>query len=137
MTNKMSIPYSQEAEEALLGAVLTSANAYAAASDCITPMSFFLLRHRWIWQAIGHILGRGLEYDLLIVGEELRAMGKLEEVGGQAYLIYLISSVPTSIHADVYARLVERAYIRRRLLQASSLLRRSILRYVDPICRYA
>lgn len=123
MTDKIMIPYSQEAEEALLGAVLTNVNAYAAASDFIVPTAFFLLRHRTIWQAIGRILARGQDYDVLVVGEELRAMDKFDEVGGQAYLMYLISSAPTSVHAEVYARLVERAYIRRRLLQTSDTIR--------------
>lgn len=119
MTNNLGVPYSQEAEEALLGAVLTNVNAYAAASDFITPQSFFLLRHRYIWQAISRVVARGYDYDVLVIAEELRALNKLEEIGGEAYLVQLIASTPSTIHAETYARLVERAYVRRRLLEAS------------------
>ncbi len=119
MTNNLGVPYSHEAEEALLGAVLTNVNAYAAASDFITPQSFFLLRHRYIWQAISRVVARGYDYDVLVIAEELRALNKLEEIGGEAYLVQLIASTPSTIHAETYARLVERAYVRRRLLEAS------------------
>lgn len=118
-----SIPFSPEAEEALLGAVLTNVNAYYNVAAFVRAEDFFLVRHRWIWQALARITERGEAYDFLTVGEELRGLGRFEEVGGQPYLLHLMTNTPTSVHAEVYGRLVERAALRRRLLEASDVIR--------------
>ena len=118
-----SIPFSPEAEEALLGAVLTNVNAYYSVAAFVRAEDFYLLRHRWIWQAVARIVERGEAYDFLTVGQELRGLNRFEEVGGQPYLLHLISNTPTSVHAEVYGRLVERAALRRRLLEASDYIR--------------
>lgn len=81
------------------------------------------MRHRWIWEAVARIAARGEDYDYLTVGEELRSLGRFEEVGGQPYLLRLITNTPTYVHAEVYGRLVERAALRRRLLSASDYIR--------------
>jgi replicative DNA helicase len=47
----------------------------------------------------------------------------LNEVGGHAFITQLISNTPTSVHAEVYGRLVERAAIRRKLIRASDEIR--------------
>lgn len=119
MSKNAAIPYSGEVEEALLGALLTNSAAYADVSDVVAEGMFFLLRHRYIWHAITRVVARGDDYDVLIVSEELRALNKLDEVGGMAYLVQLVADSPTSIHAVTYARLIESAYVRRRLLEAS------------------
>lgn len=119
MSKNAAIPYSREVEEALLGALLTNSAAYADVSDVVAEGMFFLLRHRYIWHAITRVVARGDDYDVLIVSEELRALNKLDEVGGMAYLVQLVADSPTSIHAVTYARLIESAYVRRRLLEAS------------------
>lgn len=46
-------------------------------------------------------------------------MGHLEDAGGPAYITYLINNTPTSLHAEVYGRMVERTAIRRRILEAA------------------
>ncbi len=119
----LAIPVSLEAEEALLGAVLTNVNAYHSVASFLRPDDFYLMRHQWIWQAVARIAERGEDYDFLTVGEELRSLGRFEEVGGQPYLLHLISNTPTYVHAEVYGRLVERAALRRRLLAASDHIR--------------
>lgn len=69
------------------------------------------------------MLARGADkYDALIISEELRVMGKLAEVGGVEYLYRLISSTPSTVNAEIYARLVESAYVRRRLLEVSDVI---------------
>ncbi len=52
--------------------------------------------------------------------EELRQQGRLDDIGGAAYITYLINHTPSSIYAEAYGRIVERAAIRRRLLAAAS-----------------
>ena len=114
-----TIPFSPEAEEAVLGAVLTNPNTYFNIAAFLKDEDFFLLRHQWVWQAMQRIVERNEEFDYLTVGKELRDLGHLDEIGGLPYLMRLINNTPTSVHAEVYGRLVERASIRRRLLTAA------------------
>lgn len=113
------IPYSQEAEEAVIGAVLTNPTALFEVASFLESDDFFLLRHGTIWDAMWRLNQRNEAVDLLTVTKELKDMGKLDEIGGPAYLMQLISMTPTSQHAEAYGRLVEKAAIRRRLLTAA------------------
>jgi replicative DNA helicase len=116
---EQTIPFSPEAEEAVLGAILTNPNAYFNVASFLRQDDFFLLRHQWIWQAIQRIVERSEEFDYLTVSQELSDIGHLDEIGGIPYLLRLINNTPTSVHAEVYGRLVERASTRRRLLKAA------------------
>lgn len=113
------IPYSQEAEEAVIGAVLVNPVAYFGVASFLQPDDFFILRHKYIWQALTRLTDRSEPIDYLTLTQELKDMDKLAEIGGPAYLTQLINSTPTSVHAEIYGRLVERAATRRRLMAAS------------------
>lgn len=72
-----------------------------------------------IYQAILDLHERREPTDLVMVCDELEKHGQLEKVGGDAYLISLMNAVPTPIHAEHYARVVERDATLRRLIQAA------------------
>lgn len=114
----LQVPYSQEAEEATIGAVLVDASKYIMVSDFLRAEDFFILRHRYIWESFQKLDERGEPIDYLTVTAQLKAAGRLSEIGGPAYLTQLINATPTSVHGETYAHLVERAAIRRRLMVA-------------------
>ncbi len=110
------VPYSQEAEEAVIGAVLVNPEAFLGVASFLQADDFYILRHTYIWEALHRLSDRNENIDYLTVQEELRAAGRLNEIGGPAYLTQLMNSMPTSMHAEIYGRIVERAAIRRRLM---------------------
>ena len=112
-------PFSQESEEAVIGAVLVDPGAFAEVSLFLKPDDFYILRHAYIWTALQRISARHEPIDFVTVQEELRQANRLDDVGGPAYLLHLINSTPTSMHAEVYGRLVQRTAVRRRLLIAA------------------
>ncbi|GAB4572185.1 MAG: replicative DNA helicase [Anaerolineae bacterium] len=112
-------PHSVEAEEAVLGSILMNPEALHEVRVFLTPEDFFILRHGWIYEAILRLAERNDAIDVRTVAEELRAQERLEDVGGEAYLNYLPTTMPTALNAEVYAHIVERAAIRRRLLGAA------------------
>ncbi|MBZ0281104.1 MAG: replicative DNA helicase [Anaerolineae bacterium] len=112
-------PFSQEAEEAALGAILAYPIAYFGVAAFLKTDDFFIVRHRYIWEAMGRLHERSEPIEYVTVREELENMGRLSEIGGPAYLTQLINNTPSAVHAEVYARLVERAATRRRLMSAS------------------
>jgi replicative DNA helicase len=113
------VPYSQEAEEAVIGAVVINPASFYSVAAFLNAEDFFILRHQHIWNALLRLNERNDEVDYVSVVQELKNLDKLEEIGGPAYITQLINNTPTSIHAEVYGRLVERAAIRRRLLSAA------------------
>lgn len=130
MTNKLQTeatllaPFSQEAEEAVVGAVMISPPVFDQLQSFLQGDHFYLTRHRLIWNAFVRLAGRHEVMDLTTIAEELRQMGTLDEVGGPAYLVHLINNTPNSMHAEAYARLVERTATRRKLLIASDEIRK-------------
>lgn len=112
-------PYSQEAEEAVIGAVLINPNAFLTVSSFLKVDDFFFLRHQYVWNALLQLSDRREKIDILTLMDALKGLGKLEEIGGPAFLTQLMNATPTSVHAEVYGRIVERASIRRRLLTAA------------------
>lgn len=115
-----SAPHAVEAEEALLGCVLINPEAYFDVAGLLQPEDFYLHKHRWIWSAFVNLHEQRIPLDFITVSQELERHNQLAEIGGAAYLTRLINTVPTSLHAEAYGRLIEREAIRRRLLEAAT-----------------
>lgn len=122
------VPSSDEAERAVLGAVIANPNVLAAL-DFLRAEDFYLLRHTYIWRAIELLEADpqiGMDgIDYLTVTEKLRTTlvngtPALDMIGGPATITEIMLATPQYSHAVIYGRLVQRAAIRRRLMQAAS-----------------
>ncbi len=113
------IPHNVEAEQAVLGALLLDPEAIVQIIPLIRTEDFYLEKHQWIFQAIYALHERREPIDFLTVVAELERRGHLGEVGGAAYITALINAVPSAIHIEHYARLVERLATQRRLISAA------------------
>ena len=120
MTELTETPYSREAEEAVLGAVLINPDVYIELSEFLAADDFYIHRLRFIWQAYTRLAERRLPVDLLTVSETLDDMGRLDEIGGPAYLAGLLNATPTTLHAKAYGQIVRAASIRRKMLAAAN-----------------
>jgi len=126
-------PYDRQAEEAVLGSVLVNAEVYYDLAHFISGDDFFLHRNRWIWETFTSLHEQRLPIDILTVSEELERQGRLEEVGGPAYLTTLINNVPSSLHAEAYGKVVEETATRRRLLEAANQIARLAFQSGTPV----
>ncbi len=112
-------PHSRDAEQAVLGSLLIDPDAIFEITTFLQPRAFYLEHNRWIFEAILDLFDRREPLDLITLAEELRKTGRLEDVGGEAYLIDLINIVPTSVNAYHYAKIIEAAATRRSLIHAA------------------
>jgi replicative DNA helicase len=128
-----SQPYNQQAEEAVLGAVLINPDAYVELAQILQPEHFYIIRNGWIWQAYSNLNTRQVPIDLLTVAEELEKHDQLIEAGGQPYLVSLVNQTPTSVNAEAYARIVEDNFIRRRLLSAANEMAKMAFNQEKPV----
>jgi replicative DNA helicase len=109
-------PFSQEAEEAVIGSILIDPAAFISVAAFLKSNDFFMLRHQYIWQAFERLNTRAEPIDHITLAEELENMQVLDTIGGRAYIIQLANNTGTSMYAEVYGRLVERTSIRRKLM---------------------
>lgn len=109
-------PHNLEAEESLLGAMLLSRDAIAAAIERCSSADFYKPSHGQIFGSITSLYAQGEPADAVTVAEELRRAGTLEEVGGAAMLGSLQSNTPAISSAGRYARIVEENSLLRRLI---------------------
>lgn len=112
-------PVSVEAEEAVLGAVLISADALTRSAGLLVPDDFYRPAHRTLWQAIETLHAKGEPVDAVTLAEALKRAGQLADVGGLPFLHTLISTVPTAANAGYYAGIVRAAAERRRVLDVA------------------
>lgn len=130
---QMQLPMSLEAEEALLGAILLEPKAYLNIASFLSGEDFFLKRHELIWTAFSRLYDRNDAIDYVTLTRELDAMGALDEIGGQAFLISLVNNTPTAVHAEVYGEMVSRTATRRKMLKAADEIRQTALDEDLPI----
>lgn len=110
------IPHSREAEESAIGCVLIDPDGYFEVADMINSNDFYIHRNRWIWDAFVNLAMNKMAIDIMTVSDELARVGKLQEVGGVAYLTSLIGQVPNSLNITSYARVIEAKSIRRKMI---------------------
>ncbi len=119
-----AVPFSREAEEAVLGAVLINPEAYYDVAQFIQAEDFYIHRNQWLWNTFTHLHEQRVPIDFLTVTEDLDQKGQLAEIGGPAYLTALIQQVPTSLHAEAYAHIIEETSIRRKMLASANQIAR-------------
>jgi replicative DNA helicase len=109
-------PHHLEAEQAVLGAVLTAGRLLVEVAALVEEADYYRPAHRTIWRAILRLADRGQPTDPVTVLGELDHAGELADVGGGPFLHTLIQAVPTVANAAHYARLVAEAARRRRVI---------------------
>lgn len=118
------VPQSIEAEEAVLGSVLIDDDALYKVASFLRPEHFYVEKNGWVYQAFLNVSERREPIDVLTVCDELERQGRLQEAGGAAYITSLLNAVPTAIHVEHYARLVERTAVLRQLISAAGAIAR-------------
>ena len=112
-------PQSVEAEQSALGSILIDADAILKVADFLRPQDFYRAQHASIFEAMLSLHAQREPIDLVTLGDELRRRDQLDAVGGPAYLATLMNSVPTAVHVEHYARIVERKAVLRNLIGAA------------------
>lgn len=113
-------PHSVEAEDSVLGGILLDNDAVFAALERLTADDFYKPAHRVIYAAMVKLSKENAPIDIVSLGNELRAINKLEECGGGDELARLAAGVPSSANVGYYATIVKHAALRRRVIHEAS-----------------
>jgi replicative DNA helicase len=112
-------PHNNEAEQAVLGAMLLDEDAIITAIQFLRSGDFYSHANCRIYEAVLDLFNQGRKADLITVTEQLRQSGELDGAGGLAYVASLTDVVPSSANADYYAKIVQDCSLRRTLLRIS------------------
>ena len=113
------LPASVEAEISVLGSMLQDTNAVLRATEQLKADDFSLPEHQELYGAMLALSQARTPIDLVTMHAELSRRGTLEGVGGDAYLLRLISQVPTTANVRAYIELVREKATLRKLIRAS------------------
>lgn len=118
--NERVQPQNLEAEQALLGAMLLSAEVAEGALGKVKSQDFYRPSHGKIFSAMIDLQERSIPIDHLSVADRLESLDSLEAVGGKPYLLELSSTVPTTANWESYAEMVARTSMLRQLIAAAT-----------------
>jgi len=116
----VNLPYSPEAEQSVLGAILLDSSGLDAVLPILpNPEFFHLVNHRAIYGAMLSLNLLGQRVDFITVLERLKAEPDFDEGNGKAYLIRLAELVPSISNVETYAQIVREKYDLRLLISTA------------------
>ena len=116
-------PHDIEAEQAILGCMLTDKDSVIDAIEVLKEDAFYREDNRAIYSAILSLYSKSEPIDLITVKAELVEAGNFERVGGLEYLASLPERVPTTSNVDKYIKIVEeKAMLRSLIMSANDLV---------------
>ena len=111
------LPHDIDAEESVIGSILIDSDSLNRVTSFLKAADFYGEKNRWCYDACIALANRDEAVNQVTVAHELSLEERLESVGGTSYLSHLVMVVPTSVHVEYYARIVQRTSIMRQLIR--------------------
>ncbi len=111
-----ALPHSEEAERAVLGALLLDPLRIAQVRTRMEPRDWHIERHRLLYQAFLDVADAGSTPDVLTLQAHLQQAGKFDAIGGMGYLAALDLDLPDVGRLDEYVAIVKERSVRRELI---------------------
>ncbi|MBR0089264.1 MAG: replicative DNA helicase, partial [Clostridia bacterium] len=116
----LNLPYSPEAEQAVLGAIIIDSEAVNEVAEILTDSRYFHVNtHRDIYAAILDLYNNGKNIDFVTLLNRLTKEKNFDESMGKTYLMDLAQNCPAVSNAAEYAKIVREKYDVRSLINAS------------------
>src|SRR5919109_1302053 len=113
-------PWSNEAEQAVLGAMLLDQDSALKAAEVLDDTMFYREGHRLLFRAMMSLTERRDVIDPVTLRDELSRRGDLDRAGGLEYIAALIDVVPTAANVEYHAKIVRDKAVLRRLIDAAT-----------------
>ena len=115
----ISMPFSLEAEQAVLGCILIEPSCISQVLIMIKPEYFYLPQHKAIFTVMQEIDTIGGKVDPLIVLERLKNDKVYDDATGKTYLYQLAQAVPSTDNVESYCRIIREKFYIRTLISVS------------------
>ena len=115
-------PHALEAEQAVLGGLMLSDEAWFNISDVIGVKDFYRAQHRIIFDAMYSLASQNEPLDAITLSEWMQSKGVLDKAGGPGYLAELAENTPGASNVGAYAKIIsERSTLRQLIAVANSI----------------
>jgi len=115
-----STPQAVEIEKAILGAIIVEPESFLLVANILNSDCFYDHKNKLVYLALEQMHTRSENIDILSLSLELDRLGKLEEVGGNGFLIGLTKDIASANHIEFHAKIVREKYILRQLITLSN-----------------
>ncbi len=116
----VSLPYSMEAERAVLGAPLLDAETVARMVEILRPEMFYARQNGEIFAELVRLFTGGAPVDFITLLEAVQNAGIFDtQDAAKVYLTQLAETVPSLSHLDTYIRIIVEKYRVRQLMTAA------------------
>lgn len=109
-------PHNVEAEQAVLGGLMLSPDAWDEVADQIDSSDFYKPAHKKIFNTLKALSRKGQSTDLIVVSNQMKSTGELAAVGGIPYLTEIIDQTPSVSHIRAYAKIVREKSLTRLMI---------------------
>lgn len=115
-----AMPFSNEAEQSVLGAMFLDKDCIPDVIDRVKETDFYIDRHKELYSAIKELYDLGKPVDLVTLEEQLTLRGVLEKIGGIKFVVDVANTVPSTESVKYYADIVKDKAVLRRLIRLSN-----------------
>lgn len=112
--------HSKEAEQSVIGGLILENKAWHKIANLITENDFFDNANQIIFRCIVKLANKNILFDWVTIGEELKKINELDNVGGESYLIELLKNTPTAANITAYADIIKKHRVDRDLLSVAN-----------------
>lgn len=110
-------PHSNDAEQALIGALILDRKKYESISEIVTEEDFYIRRNGIIFNAVVECIKMGQAPDIVALEDYLSTKGKLELVGGTSEIMRIMRNTPSAANAVHYALKIHDKAQQRNLIE--------------------
>lgn len=100
------LPHDIQAEQSVLGSIFIKPEKMIEVAEYLKPDDFYRPAHKILFKAMVRLADRGEAIDIVTIKSSLESTDELSLVGGISYIAEVVNAVPTSSHAEHYAKIV-------------------------------
>jgi len=120
--NTRNLPHNTEAEQAVLGAMMQSAQQIEDIKIRLKVEDFHHPQHKLMYEAMLSLVERSIAVDSTTLTAHLYDYGRLEEIGGAPYILAVFESITTLSHTEHYVNLVLEKSLARKVIERAHIL---------------
>ncbi len=114
-----AMPFSREAEQSVLGAMLLDTQCIPDAMGICKADDFYIERNKELFNTIIELYNLGKPIDIVTIKDQLTLRGVFESVGGLEFVMETMNMVPTTRNVKHYAEIVAQKALLRNLIRIS------------------
>ena len=130
---KRQMPYSKEAEQSVIGAMLMDEKAITTVAEILTPEDFYISAYGKLYQAMTELHDAGKPVDNVVLQEKLKSLNVPPEVSSLEFLTEAVAQVQTSANVKHYANIVSEKSTLRKLIRLNQEIENTCYSESEPL----